>query len=212
MGVNAGTGSDIIRQRIVGVLVLAALGFVFIPMLIDFRKDYDQLISDSNIPPKPEGFEVEILRLDQVQQISLPEMDVRTPPATDATGYPSNVLETARETYDLQALRELTPKSAPDSQNEQGDEQTSKTLKQSLPEPSSWVVQLASFNSEDNAITLRNRLQKKGFAAFVKKGRVDNRPVFRVQVGPELAKRDALRIRDKVAKGFNLEGVVIIYR
>lgn len=209
MGVNAETGSAIIRRRIVGVMVLAALGFVFIPMLIDFRKDYDQLISESNIPPKPDGFEVEILRLDQVQQISLPEIDVSTPPATDASGYPSSVLASDRKAYDLRALRELTPgrQSEPDD-----DESTPKTLRQSLPEPSSWVVQLASFNSEDNAIHLRNRLRKKGFAAFVKKGRVNNRPVFRVQIGPELAKREAARIRDKVAKGFNLKGMVVIYR
>jgi len=49
-----------IKQRLVGAAVLIALAVIIVPMILDFRKDYDHVIKGTNIPPKPDDFHVEV--------------------------------------------------------------------------------------------------------------------------------------------------------
>lgn len=55
----------------------------------------------------------------------------------------------------------------------------------------SWVVQVGSFSSRDNADKFSKVLQDKGFDAFVQHSRVDNKDVFKVVVGPEISREKA---------------------
>lgn len=202
--------ASLIRQRIVGVLVLVSLAAVFVPYVIDFRRNYEQIISGSNIPPQPDEFRVEILQLDQSDELDVPELALRSPLPGDPASYPSSSID--EETGKLPDTRSLLPTETDD---ETGDESRPAAAERNggrLPAGGAWVIQLGSFNSENNALALRDRLRDRGYAAFVKRGRLNNRPVFRVQIGPEVMKKHADRIRDEVKQDFRIEGMVIRHR
>lgn len=87
------------------------------------------------------------------------------------------------------------------SQGGAGSGESAGTATADEPAVTGWVVQVGSFSKEANAMVLRDRLQDKGFAAFVSSGSADGKPVWRVQVGPfpeESEARDiARRLEDE---------------
>lgn len=85
-------------------------------------------------------------------------------------------------------------------------------LSKTLPTPSAWVLQLGSFESRKNAFTLRNRLRKNGFRAFVDDIVVDGKKISRVFVGPELVKINTDILKRELKEDMNLTGMVIPYR
>ncbi|MBI5451693.1 MAG: SPOR domain-containing protein [Gammaproteobacteria bacterium] len=218
------------RQRIVGAVALLILGGALLLVLFDYRQDYGNIIVASNIPPKPDNFRVEILKLDE-----LPPLEVR-PPAKPAEPPPQGIAASVTAAApaveppaveegppplpDVAALRKVLPEiqaSVQGSESKKGDKRpvTQKPASRQatgLPPPSAWMVQLGSFDSAANARALRERLRSKGYAAFIKKGKNNTRPVYRVQIGPELVKKNAERIRDAVNASFGVKAMVVVYR
>lgn len=76
---------------------------------------------------------------------------------------------------------------------------------------SAWVVQVASLSSHDNAQNLVNKLQSKGYSAFLEQVSVKGRDLFRVRVGPEIDRKRAERMAEEVRKLVELKGQVIRY-
>jgi len=74
-----------------------------------------------------------------------------------------------------------------------------------------WVVQVASFHEQKNAVRLREQLQKKGYTTFVEQLSADPGSMFRVRIGPELKRSDAQSIRDRIAAEMKLDGLVTRY-
>jgi len=77
---------------------------------------------------------------------------------------------------------------------------------------SAWVVQIGSFKQKDNAFKLVKELQADGFRAFVEPLNNASGVSHRVRIGPELTLDKAKHIRDRVAKKYNRDGVVMRYR
>jgi DedD protein len=75
--------------------------------------------------------------------------------------------------------------------------------------PSAWVVQLGAFNSEANAIVLRDKLRSGGHPAFVDTAGDKSR--YRVRIGPEIDKALADKLRDKLAAEYGQTGIVVRY-
>jgi DedD protein len=197
-------GSVTVRRRVVGALVLLALAIIVVPLLVDFRQDYDPSIRTTNIPPKPEGYHVEVLRL--------PATDAAR--ATDALAVsPHTIIE--HDTPASSAVQTSVPESVKQPSGEtphqgRGAAPTTATLTD-LPRPQAWVVQVGSFGSEPNALALRDKLRAQGYAAFVEKMQVDGKSVVRVGVGPETIKTRSEQLRDKLAHDMGLSGLVVAY-
>ncbi len=77
---------------------------------------------------------------------------------------------------------------------------------------SAWVVQVGSFKLKKNALKLAKELQAGGFRAFVEPVNNATGVSHRVRIGPELTLEKARRIRDRVAKKYSRDGVVMRYR
>jgi len=73
------------------------------------------------------------------------------------------------------------------------------------------VVQMGSFSSEQNALLLRDRLRKNGFATQVEKAIIDGKSRFRVRVGPFLDRADAEQSRKQILDKLTLKGRVLSY-
>jgi cell division septation protein DedD len=73
------------------------------------------------------------------------------------------------------------------------------------------VVQLVAFRSQDEALTLRDKLRAAGFTAFSERVQVDSGTLYRVRVGPEADRDAADRLRAEVSAKLGLSGIVVAY-
>ena len=88
---------------------------------------------------------------------------------------------------------------------------SSQTAKENAQLATSWVVQVGSFSKQENAISLRNKIQKMGISSFISEAQSSTGRVYRVRVGPELKRSLADDLRKKIHKKFKLDGIVIRY-
>ncbi|MEZ9230779.1 SPOR domain-containing protein [Vibrio amylolyticus] len=147
------------QSRLVGTVILVAVGIIVLPDLLDGEKQHYQE-DVASIPIKPElDSEMEVFELlDPVEeQIALPDspvevvLDTQTPEAD--TGEPLPVV-----------INEVSEK------NDYQD--------------SAWIIQLMALKNADNAATLVKDLQKRGYQAHTKK----ENDFTRVIIGPDVSK------------------------
>jgi cell division septation protein DedD len=74
-----------------------------------------------------------------------------------------------------------------------------------------FVVQLVAFRSQDEALTLRDKLRAAGFTAFSERIQADSGALYRVRVGPEADRDAADRLRAEVSAKLGLSGIVVAY-
>ncbi|GMQ87819.1 MAG: hypothetical protein BMS9Abin08_1029 [Gammaproteobacteria bacterium] len=181
----------LLKQRLVGAIVLVALGVIFVPMILEGPNR--TLVPEMQALPEPED-----------QLISAPLESFPAPDAIPAEPDTSIVSAEPKpavvsEVSDKPVKLITEPESEPEPLVAE-------------PEPlGSWVVQMGSFSSEQNALRLRNRLRQNGFATQVEKARIDGKPRFRVRVGPFLERVDAEQSRKQIQNKLTLKGRVLSY-
>ncbi len=74
-----------------------------------------------------------------------------------------------------------------------------------------YVVQLVAFRSQDEALTLRDKLRAAGFTAFSERIQADSGALYRVRVGPAADRDAADRLRAEVSAKLGLSGIVVAY-
>lgn len=171
------------RQRLVGLLLLGVLAAILAPLLLRTPTEV-RLALDMDIPEMPD----------------LPELQEKPELTSERQ---EMVLEEVE-----QARAEVL-----DAAEEQGDTATldiPSTTK--ITTPTAWVVQVGSFSSEQLANELAVRLRDKGYPAYVRKQQ-EEQGLYRVLVGPELARADADELKYRLSKDsrFKLNGFVAPY-
>ena len=74
-----------------------------------------------------------------------------------------------------------------------------------------FVVQINAFRSEDEALTLRNKLRTAGFVAYSEQIKTESGILYRVRVGP-VADRDAAdKLHGELSTKLGLGGIVMAY-
>lgn len=73
-----------------------------------------------------------------------------------------------------------------------------------------WVVQAGSFNDQANAVAVRDRLRRGGFASFVRDRDTVTEP-FKVLVGPMISEESANLARLRVVELIGAEAMVTTY-
>ncbi len=187
-----------LKQRVVGGLVLLALAVIFIPMVLDFRKDYDQVINGTNIPPKPKDMRVETFELNQTPQVKVPRLAVGESVEEKLANHP---LVQQKRAADAVAAKALPP---PPTKAVVAVKPASVSLSHE-----GWTVQVGSFGSESNAKGLRDKIRKNGFTAFVDSVNVKGKLSHRVRVGPAADKEKANALKKRLQKEMSLKGLVI---
>lgn len=205
-----------IKQRIVGGLVLVALGAIVIPFLLDMHQA-DQWWGKGNIPKKPEnGFVTRVLPLEEWSNQAQSELAEGTrqlnahapaakgagqspPPPVTAPQAPTPSPSLAPATAAVASKPASAPSSTPAAAMTSGAEAGLE----------GWVVQLGSFSSEKNAEELRERLQKKGYRVFVEHIKQGGQTAYRVRIGPEQQRAAAEAIRDQLVHDLKLKAIVL---
>jgi len=186
----------LLKQRLVGAIVLVALGVIFVPMILESPNR--TLVPEMEALPEPE---------DQV--ISAPLESFPAPDAIPAEPDTAIILTDPQPAAMSEAPAEpAQPIAEPEPVVAEPEPETRPAKSEPL---GSWVVQMGSFSSEQNALRRRDKLRKNGFTAQVEKARIEGKSLFRVRVGPFLERADAEQSRKQMQDKLALEGRVFSY-
>ena len=185
------------KQRLLGAIVLVAVGVIFIPMILTGGKD-EMPYFGSNIPKQPE----EIRQLQSLKFSKQPE-PAQAPPLIRIPVDRHTPLD-VKPRVKTQA-KTTTEAKTPSAQVTQ---RVQKPADAKRP-PKAWVVQVGSFNQRDNAMALRDKLRAKKYPSFVERLKGEKGEVYRVRVGPEATRTDAEKTMLKLRKQLKIYGVVM---
>ena len=188
------------KQRLVGALVLVSGGIVLWSVLFTGPAAY-KVDRSTQIPPVPKVVEPEPAapkRPVQVAEVE-PEQPMPEPPvpAIPATG----------DSAEAEAAPEPESKSKTEAASR--PEPKAPIVDDSTGVANAWIVQVASFSNEGNANKLKERLQAKGYKAYVKAAPTSSGKVLqRVFVGPELKKAVAEQHKAEIEAAFKLKALL----
>ena len=199
--------TPLIRQRLVGTLVLIALGIVFWPIIF-VDPHSPKMIS---VPPMPEEPIVDTSELpspetyDDLIKDKLPKGEV-VPPEQQA-------LADAQTLVDDQTLSldDLIDMESLGSDTQQVTGPSDAPLIDDSGFPIFWVLQVATLSSESRANEIVEQLRSKGFKAFQKGYFRMESVLFRVQIGPNVGKAKLLSIKPAVDNFFGVDSKILRY-
>jgi len=196
-----GLVEDWLKQRLVGAVVLVALGVIFIPMVVESPKQEPTSagrLYDADMPET--DFLEESPRLTEIV-IPIPEESLVVGTAAgespEVVPEPTVVGHPKAET--------VTPAAPAEKKVEDAPPPSSNAV-------SSWVVQVGSFKREANAMALRDKLRKGGLACFVERVKSSSGSVYRVRVGPEMSYAKVKQMKKSLQQRFSLSGVIMKHR
>jgi len=203
-----------LKERLVGAAVIVILAVIFIPMLLDDTEDQEIVITETNIPPKPENMplppSVDERIIPADSNFSSRIIPVQEEPAVEEVKEP--VVQKTEEAVPPAEKKETT---SPKPAQTAGQKSAAAAGKNDEPATnvgvSAWVVQLGSFSSEKNAQELNQKLKQAGFRSFVEPLKQNNTTSYRVRVGPELRRSDAQIIKEKLKSTMQIEGIIVQY-
>ncbi|PCJ18831.1 MAG: hypothetical protein COB04_06660 [Gammaproteobacteria bacterium] len=218
---------DGLKQRVVGAVIIVALGVVFIPKV--FNEPVLQAdIFGANIPPVPSIADINVN-----PQYSTSAQEIQKQVKSIRTVIPASQNSSSLSKEEIARL-EL------DSESEaiQGDEATARAntkepvkpamdAKSTVQAPASkgaenrsesnlggdvWTIQLGSFVKESNATTLRDKIRNKGMRAYIERSRNKGEFLYRVFVGPDLREAEAQSTLEQLKQEFGLKGFMVRYQ
>lgn len=182
-----------LQNRLVGTIILVALAVIFLPDILDGKKQSSQDVF-VDLPKRPETKvvrkvapfperEVERLTAAKVEEVNEPIVDEPEPLA-------AKVVEP-----EVTQSTENTP-----SQRSKAEPSESQMLS------AGWVVQLGVFRHEKNVRELLDKLQKAGYRAFSRKIETSSGQLTKVFVGPDLQKEKLESALEHLYDVTNLKG------
>ena len=216
-----------LKQRVIGALVLLALIIIFVPMLFNRQDDARKVAVEA--PPQPAAPSVPATEVQPVQTPEAPPVVVvpdepakplgkpQTPiagtagqaptqnaPVSPAPAHspPAAPVAKAPATPAPVASAPAAPAATPAPAAKPDSRLGAANL------PNSWSVQLASLSSRPSADALQAKLRSQGYNAYVRTADGMNR----VFVGPVIERSEADRLRDQLNKQNGVKGFVVRFQ
>ena len=204
---------DLVKQRLVGALILVALALVFWPIIF-IAGDGDSSEVRVVVPEAP-----------QLDRSPLPEPDnagLRRPTLAQAQAQAQAQTQAEQELMEipfdsdskapqpLPALPARAETMAPASL-----EEARETLQAPAIDadglPIAYSLQVATIGDRERAQALRDELLEAGYKAYLQRLRRDDRTLYRVLVGPRWQRDDLLPVKDAVDRAWRVESMIIRY-
>ncbi len=208
--------NEILKQRLVGALILVALGVVFWPIIF-VEPGAKPLGEAVHIPARPSV---------DTTPISAPEKDgVRPSPELAAMAeaeVTSEKVVESNEPVERASLPMVKPiqkapveqafsvKPNPESHTPR-KEAPAKPAIDADGVPIAWILQVASVSNPQKADELRRRLVDMGYKGYVKKIKSGNSMLLRVYVGPKFERARLESIQGKIDSQFKVKSMVRRY-
>lgn len=218
--------NEVLKQRLVGALILVALGVIFWPIIFvePERQPVGQL---QGIPPQPKVSE---------QPVSPPTLSgLRGSPALDM----DHVLEeqdamdtalydaadtTVRQGSDADAEPQTSLSAAPTAAQSgaaaASADAPTVTPRTQRPEPlrvdadgvpEAWILQVVSVSSEEKANALRDRLLGLNHKGYVKRVSSNGKTLYRVYIGPRFEQAKLEEIQPQIDAEFGVKSMIRRY-
>ncbi|HEX6928887.1 MAG TPA: SPOR domain-containing protein [Gammaproteobacteria bacterium] len=199
------TMDTLLKERLVGAMVLVLAAVIFIPVVLD-GPDSTTRVSRSVALPEPGGADDDrrTVRIDLAGQDAgiemQPAVTVEEPASIDLTGIDADTGSTA----------DTASANTADAGSPPADGATTPApvvSSRETPEPVAvqpWTVQVGSFSNDANAERLAARLRELGFPAYVSRFEDGNTVHHRVRVGGfpsrDAAQAEADAVREKTGQ------------
>ncbi|QYJ91531.1 cell division protein DedD [Shewanella halotolerans] len=203
------------QNRLVGIIVLVALGVIFLPDILDGKKQHQEE-QFAEIPLRPQA-ESRLEELESITAIDLSDqqaqfdnqVSAQNDSASQASAEQQGVNDGAQAKTDASNTDEAKtsePKISP-AKVTQAKATESKVEVAS----SAYTLQLGSFKNADNVNALVKRLRGEGYRAYtVPKKPVDGQ-LTKVFVGPDISKSKLQKLQTKLDKFTGLKSAVVDY-
>lgn len=195
--------NEVLKQRVIGALVLLGVAIIFLPSFFKERRPY-QVDLQTQIPARPDITPIII-------------NDPRKLIGIDAAPVPESMfLPESNQVVveDMEALQAMPVAATPEPVSTPSVDRV-KPVTASKPPVSAakaWVIQVASLRNAASAKTLRDKLQKRGYKAYIREVTSSAGMVSRVFIGPKLNKDAALSIKAKVDSAFKVNSLVLVFK
>ncbi|MCG9755821.1 SPOR domain-containing protein [Shewanella insulae] len=199
------------QNRLVGIIVLVALGVIFLPDILDGKKQHQEE-QFAEIPLRPQG-ESHLEEQGTIAAIDLSEQqaqfDQQMAAQADTAG------ETSAEHQDKPQGAQTEVNSAPNKSlvinSDAKKTEPKRTESKPVTASSAYTLQLGSFKNANNVNALVKRLRDKGYRAYtVPKKPVDGQ-LTKVFVGPDISKSKLQKLQTKLDKFTGLKSAVVDY-
>lgn len=181
------------KQRLIGAMVFLAIVAIFLSLLFHNPYPSTNLSMTTTTPLTP--------------LLDKPVVQLRLLPSVPKIN-----------SIDLQVKQVITPStlpvlaSAPIQSKNLVQKRTSYYIKSLFSKiPIAWMIQVASFENYYNAKRLLQRLQEKGFDAYLEKTHED-KIITRVFIGPEINRNKLNKIQEELKKKIRLNGIIKKYQ
>ena len=189
------------QNRLVGVIVIVALGVIFLPDILDGKKQRQEE-QFAEIPLRPEVAEAQLPQ-QQIETIELDEVE-----SASATGDDSWQIETAKSQDTTAQVNEPETKKV----DTKVALKAAKTpTKAPVIQASAWTIQLGSFKNAANVKALVKRLRGKGFSAYTLPTQPVDGQLTKVFVGPNISKEKLSAMQSEIEKLEKLKGRIVSY-
>ena len=195
------------KQRLVGTVVLVALGIVFWPLIFDapdvhdpiaLRAMSDKPFVDRTPIPMPESFEA-------VVKETLPNS-----PSIEA-GVQLDADKNTRTGADAASLQALRGSDELADNSELTGSGNGDTLVDEAGLPIFWVLQVATVGSSDRADELVAALEQRGYRAFSRQYPRVAEQLYRVQIGPKVDRAALMQIKPEIDSILAVDSQVLRY-
>jgi len=174
------------KQRLVGALVLLALGTVILPILFDFDGSYN-VDTRSTIPAAPDIQAVEI---------------EKAGPVKGAIAVASHA-----DMFRFDESRAVAEHSGGDGSTLQ--DKASGLNGEGIPR--SWILQVASLSGVDKAQMLTQKLLADGYKAYKRRVVIGGEVNYRIYVGPKISKKTMLEQKQVIEKKYKLNTLLLAF-
>jgi DedD protein len=205
--------NDILKQRLVGALILVALGVVFWPIIFVEPGERSGM-EQGRIPPPPVIDTTPIEAPEQGELRGSPEWE----PATieeegDAvveewSEMPAEEAAPPRDTAPSPAVPVDT---VPAEQARSREVAPEKPVLDSKGVPVAWILQVASVSSRSKAEELRDRLLAMQEKAYVKQLKRGDKEFYRVYIGPNFERAQLEKIQGGIDSRFGVKSMIVRY-
>ena len=195
-----------LKQRLVGGAVIVSLIVIFVPMLFEEPVDTEQVATETWIPEQPKA-----LREDTDSRDPLPQ-PIAPVPNTQVLDEPPPVTQTppAAATAEEAETPVTVPPASPDKPLVEVPPQPSPRVVDSET-PSAWLVQVGSFTQRENATRLTESLKLAKMPAQLSEVSIGGKHLYRVQMLPQLHKKEAEKLIERIKKEFKLNASLLRY-
>jgi DedD protein len=194
--------NDILKQRLVGALILVALGVVFWPIIF-VEPGERSSPGRVEIPPPP---------LIDTTPIEPPgQGDLRASPEVQAQGPVAQVDMTPLSGVPVPDPNTPEPQPVPTPQPGARTTPPEQPALDSSGLPVGWILQVATVSNAAKAEELRDTLLASGEKAYVKKLEAGGKVLYRVSVGPNVERAQLEKIQPQIDSRFGVKSLIVRY-